>query len=79
MIAGRAFLDDGVFRGIFVSEGFISARSPESGEHPDPVVKAGHLEAEMRGPWMVRPEGIHETDTPNTLEKYSLLLVPPGR
>ena len=27
---------------------------------------------------MVRPEGIHETDTPNTLEKYSLLLVHPG-
>ena len=27
---------------------------------------------------MIRPQGIHETDTPNTLEKYSLLLVHQG-
>ena len=29
------------------------------------------LLAEVHGPWMIRPQGIHETDTPNTLEKYS--------
>ena len=76
VIAGP-FLDDGVFRGIFVLKA-SSLQEAQSLANTDPVVKAGHLEAEVRGPWMVRPEGIHETDTPNTLEKYSLLLVHQG-
>ena len=76
VIAGP-FLDDGVLRGIFVLKA-SSLQEAQSWANTDPAVKAGHLEVEVRGPWMVRPEGIHETDTPNTLEKYSLLLVHQG-
>jgi len=33
---------------------------------------------EVHGPWNIRPGGIHETSTPNELQKYSLLLAKQG-
>lgn len=76
VIAGP-FMDDGVLRGIFVLKA-ASLDQAKEWANSDPTIKAGRLSAEARGPWMIRPQGIHETNTPNTLEKYSLLLVHQG-
>src|SRR5579884_1657152 len=76
VIAGP-FMDDGVLRGIFVMKAG-SLQQAQDWANSDPAVKAGRLAAEVRGPWAIHADAIHETQTPNTLEKYSLLLVHQG-
>lgn len=76
VIAGP-FMDDGVLRGIFVLQAG-SLEEAKSWADSDPAIKAGRLQAEVHGPWAIRPERIHETSTPNTLEQYSLLFANQG-
>src|ERR1700753_2874359 len=77
VIAGP-FMDDGALRGVFVMKATSLAEAQEWA-NSDPAVTAGHFTVEVHGPWMIRSENIHATDSePTTLEKYSLLLVHQG-
>lgn len=76
VIAGP-FWEDGVLRGIYVLKA-SSKQEALDWANSDPTIKAGRLAAEVHGPWAIRPAGIHETTTPNTLEMYSLLLAQQG-
>jgi uncharacterized protein YciI len=77
VIAGP-FMDDGTLRGVFVMKATSLAEAQEWA-NSDPAVKAGHFTVEVHGPWMIRSEQIHSTDSEDTtLEKYSLLLAHQG-
>ncbi|HYL94077.1 MAG TPA: YciI family protein [Alphaproteobacteria bacterium] len=76
VIAGP-FWEDGVLRGIYVLKAASKDQALEWA-NSDPTIQAGRLLAEVHGPWAIRPTGIHETTTPNTLEMYSLLLAKQG-
>jgi uncharacterized protein YciI len=77
LVVAGPFMDDGVLRGIFVMKASSLAEA-QLWANSDPAVKAGRLAVEVHGPWRIPPDRIHETDTPNTLQKYSLLLAHQG-
>jgi uncharacterized protein YciI len=77
LVMAGPFGDDTAMRGIFV---FKAASKEQALEwaNTDPTVPAGRMVMEVRGPWMIRGEAIHETSTPNVLERYTMALFSSG-
>lgn len=77
LVVAGPFGDNTSLRGIFVFKA-ASKEQTQEWTNSDPAVQAGRLAMDVRGPWMIRGEAIHETSTPNELMQYTMALLSAG-